>query len=74
MMTARSLKQTFQTPVKGKLANLGASINSNPGNKVNVPFSIHQQILSMKCLIEHYDLINFTPQLKKVKAKSLIKH
>ena len=38
MMTAEALKQTFQTPVKGKLASVGASINSNPITKSIVPF------------------------------------
>ena len=35
----KTLKQTFQTPVKGKLASVGASINSNPITKSIVPFS-----------------------------------
>lgn len=37
MMTAEALKQTFQTPVKGKLASLGSAIQ-NPFLKVIVPF------------------------------------
>ena len=37
MMTDEALKQTFQTPVKGRLASLGSAIQ-NPFLKVIVPF------------------------------------